>query len=108
VAFGTGYEALFVDAYSTMALGCTDLYGNGGGDALPAGVIDNGGNFSADPMFCGSVESYDYELHGDSPCAPGNHPDAAQCDLIGALPVGCGNVPVDFRTWGTIKAMYRN
>jgi hypothetical protein len=108
VAFGTGYETLFVDGYSTLALGCTDLYGNVGGDGVPVDVVDNGGNFSADPNFCGPVASYDYDLHGDSPCAPGNHPDGTECNLIGARPVGCGDVPVDFRTWGSIKAMYQN
>ncbi len=62
-------------------------------------------NFSADPMFCGATN---YHLQGDSPCAPGNHPDGIDCGLIGPLPVGCGPVTVETRTWGSIKAMYRD
>jgi hypothetical protein len=108
VAFGSGNGALFVDGASTLAIGCTDVYGNGPGGGIPAGVVDTGGNFAADPEFCGSVASYDYHLHGESPCAPGNHPDGANCGLIGARPVGCGDVPVDYRSWGGIKALYQN
>ncbi len=62
-------------------------------------------NFSADPMFCGVGN---YHLQSDSPCAPGNHPDGIDCGLIGPLPVGCGPVRVETRTWGSIKAMYRD
>ena len=62
-------------------------------------------NFSADPLFCGPNTYY---LHSDSPCAPGNQPDGIDCGLIGPLPVGCGAVSVEMRTWGSIKAMYRN
>lgn len=62
-------------------------------------------NFSADPMFC-AVQ--DYHLQSDSPCAPGNHPDGIDCGLIGPLPVGCAPVKVETKTWGSIKAMYRD
>jgi hypothetical protein len=62
-------------------------------------------NFSADPMFCAAGNYY---LHSDSPCAPGNHPDGIDCGLIGPLPVGCGPVSTETRTWGSIKAMYRD
>lgn len=62
-------------------------------------------NFSADPMFCG-LENY--SLQSDSPCAPGNHPDGIDCGLIGPLPVGCGPLGIETRTWGSIKAMYRD
>jgi len=67
-----------------------------------AGQYDN---FSADPLFCGTSNYY---LHSDSPCAPGNHPDGIDCGLIGPLPVGCGPVSVETKTWGSIKAMYRD
>lgn len=65
------------------------------------------GNISIDPQFCGEVGSGNYFLQGDSPCAPGNHPNGYACDLIGALPVGCGAVLTREATWGSIKAMYR-
>ncbi|MDH4038264.1 MAG: hypothetical protein OEX18_15085 [Candidatus Krumholzibacteria bacterium] len=61
-------------------------------------------NFSGDPMFCGEGNYY---LQSDSPCAPGNHPDGVDCGLIGPLPVGCGPVRTEMKTWGGVKAIYR-
>jgi hypothetical protein len=61
-------------------------------------------NFSGDPMFCGTGNYY---LQSDSPCAPGNQPGGADCGLIGPLPVGCGAVSVETKTWGGVKAIYR-
>jgi len=62
-------------------------------------------NFDSDPLFCGLSNYY---LRNDSPCAPGNHPDGLDCGLIGPLPVGCGPVHVETKTWGAVKALYRN
>lgn len=62
-------------------------------------------NFSADPMFCGEGNYY---LQSDSPCALGNQPDGIDCGLIGPLPVGCGPVSVETKTWGGVKAIYRD
>lgn len=108
VAFGTGTGALVIDGGSILTVGCNDVYHNGPGGGIPSGAVDAGGNFLADPRFCGTVASYDYQLQDDTPCAPGNHPDGADCGLIGARPVGCGDVPVDYRSWGAIKALYRD
>jgi hypothetical protein len=70
---------------STAALTCSDVYGNAGGDWIGciAGQDANGGNVSADPLFC-DPDGWVYTLRSDSPCAalPG-------CGLIGSLPVGC-------------------
>jgi hypothetical protein len=60
------------------------------------------GNFTADPLFCGVGNYY---LRADSPCAPENQP---RCGLIGPLPVGCGTVSVQSKSWGAVKALYRN
>lgn len=38
-----------------------------------------------------------------SPCAPDNNP---ACGLVGALGVGC-DTPVEWTSWGSIKAMFR-
>ncbi len=65
-------------------------------------------NFSLDPEFCGQEGSGNYYLQSDSPCAPGNHANACDCGLIGPLPVGCGSVEIEHKTWGHIKAMYRD
>jgi hypothetical protein len=64
---------------------CSDFFANSAEDSLPG--IDGGGNFALDPGFCDP--SSDFSLQGDSPCAPGNHPNGETCGLIGALPAGC-------------------
>ncbi len=104
VAFNSG-DGISLDGTSSLTIGCCDVFGNGN-DAIPASATDAGGNFSADPQFCGPVATYDFDLDGGSPCAPGNHPDGAACGLIGALPASCGGVPVQETTWGGIKALY--
>jgi hypothetical protein len=63
--------------------------------------------FSEDPQFCGEAVD-NYFLQSDSPCAPGNHPwDPSDMRLMGALPVGCGEVKTEARSWGEVKALYR-
>jgi hypothetical protein len=87
---------------------CCDFYGNAGGDWVDGieGQADVNGNFSLDPRFC-AEETDDLGLMQCSPCAPGNHPDGADCGQIGALPVACAGTAVQETTWGRIKAMFR-
>jgi hypothetical protein len=106
IAGNKGGAGLSLDPASSLLLECSDVFGNAGGDGLPAGVVDLGGNFSLDPQFCGLPATLNYELQGDSPCAPGNHPDGSPCALIGAEATTCGAVPVEKRTWGYIKSVY--
>ncbi len=63
-------------------------------------------NFSQAPEFCGPGGG-NFFLQSDSPCAPGNAPIEGCEDLIGALPVACGTSPVEHKTWGHIKEIYR-
>lgn len=60
--------------------------------------------YNVDPQFCGVPGSGDYFLQADSPCAPGR---IEYCGLIGPLPVACGSVAVEDKTWGAIKEMYK-
>jgi len=106
VAFGGSLGAGIEMSTSSLAVGCSDIYGNAGGDALPPGTIDNGGNFSLDPLFC-DPGTKNFYLDGSSPCNVGNHPDGAACGLIGARPVNCGSVAVERRSWGSLKTLYR-
>lgn len=86
VAFNTGGPAFSADLAGGLIAGCTDVFGNPQGQAWPDLLTDEGGNFTADPLFCvGEV----FTLRADSPCAAGNHPQQQDCGLIGALPVGC-------------------
>ena len=93
-------------ANPTMA--CNALWSNAGGDSVCG--TDGGGNFVADPLFCATqpLASLNFTLRADSPCAPGNHPDGAGCDLIGARPPACGTVPVDHRSWGHVKSLFHH
>lgn len=101
---GTPYS---VSLNSSVTFSCTDTYRNPVMNALPAHAIDAGGNFSADPLYCGSTDSMNFTLAQASPCIPGNHPSGTACGQVGAFGVGCAPVTVRETTWGRIKAMYR-
>jgi hypothetical protein len=96
--------AISRDTGSQLYIGCSNTYGNNGGDTLPPHTGFN--NFSLNPQFCGILGSHYYHLQSDSPCAPGNHPEEFPCGLIGSSPVSCDFVPVRQATWGEIKAIY--
>jgi predicted outer membrane repeat protein len=91
---------------SAPAITCCCFHNNAGGDALPLGCIDGGGNFALDPEFCGIDGSGNYFLQSDSPCAPGNTPTTRQCSLIGAFAVNCATTSAERKTWGAVKALY--
>ncbi|MFH1681752.1 MAG: right-handed parallel beta-helix repeat-containing protein [Candidatus Eisenbacteria bacterium] len=105
IAFGRGGPGL-ATSYS-ITLACCDIYGNEGGDWVGdiAPQYGMNGNISEDPLFC-SAETFDFTLHGDSPCAPHSPPNA-ECDLIGAWPVGCGGTATERTTWGGVKSLFR-
>jgi hypothetical protein len=86
-------QALFCGDVSAATLSCSDVFGNVGGDwtACIAGQLGFNGNLHEDPLFCDGP-SGDLGLAADSPCAPGN--SLSGCNLIGALPVGCGTTEV--------------
>lgn len=104
---GGGGSGVNIDGTSTGLASCTDIWGNSGGDWVGslAAQLGTNGNISADPRFCPGPTNF--FLQGDSPCAPGNHPDNAACGVIGLLPVACGSVAVEQKTWGEIKSMYQ-
>ena len=107
IAWSENGGAVDVPAQATMTFACSDLFANWGGDwtGKISGQLGVNGNISADPLFCNRA-GRDFTLHADSPCAPGYHPDGTDCGLIGAFPVGCGGVPTEERTWGSIKSKY--
>jgi hypothetical protein len=75
---------------SRLEVGCSDLFGNEGGENLPAAVTDLDGNFWLDPLLCGDGASDPWALAAASPCLPGAHPDGAGCGRIGGRDAGCG------------------
>ena len=72
------------------------------GSACIADQSGVSGNLSADPLFCDRPGN-DFTIDAASPCAPTLRPP---CGLIGALGVDCDS-PVQAKSWGSIKAMYR-
>jgi predicted outer membrane repeat protein len=83
---------------------CNDTYGNAGGfgDIICAG--NHGGNFSADPRFCGIPGSGNYYVQQISPCSPAFSPCLS---AVGALGVNCSVTATEAATWGSIKSLYR-
>lgn len=76
------------------------VFGNAGGDSLPAG---NAGNMVAAPLYCG-LTVLDLTLSDSSPCLPENNKWGV---LIGAHAEGCDGVPVEHKSWGWLKSMFR-
>ncbi len=109
IAFSTSGEGVHGFVSKSAELACCNIFGNAGGDwvGIPVeGELGLRGNFSADPLFCDAAAG-DFTLSSQSPCLPGNHPDGADCGLIGAFGQGCGSVSVEPSSWGAIKEMYR-
>jgi hypothetical protein len=104
-AIANNYGVALDCGVSEVTVACSNFHGNTV-DSFCG--VEGGGNFSADPLFCDS-EGGDYSLDADSPCLPGQHPDGADCGLIGAFGEGCGgSTPVENSSWGRIKELYRN
>jgi hypothetical protein len=83
---GTGRVPVTCSETTVIALECTDVYGNDGGDYVDCldGADGQSGNFSADPLFC-DREGNGYTVRIGSPCL-----DASGCGRVGALGAGCG------------------
>lgn len=94
------------DGTGSIALTCTDIHGNAGGDwtGCIAGQAGTNGNFSEDPLFCDAL-SGDYALCADSPCAA-----PPECGPVGPFGIGCdpcGATSAEHSSWGGVKRMFR-
>lgn len=94
-----GFGAIGSTVFSCDVLGSVD-------PAIDASATNF--NFSLDPLFCGIPGSGNYFLQSTSPCLGANNPFEPLPFDIGPLGVGCGTVRVEERTWGGVKALYRN
>ena len=90
LAFNTAALDLVFCTGASVDVLCSNLYGNAPGDWTNCigGQSTLNDNLSTDPLFC-DLAGEDYSLHEESPCLPGNHPDGADCGLIGAFGEGC-------------------
>ncbi len=112
IAFSAAGEAVYCDdsfGVNNPTLSCCDLFGNVGGDWTicidDQATIDD--NFSVDPLFCSTTPGADrnWTLQSISPCIPGNHPDGANCGLIGAWDADCLTTTLE-TSWGRIKEQF--
>jgi hypothetical protein len=85
----------------TASGGCNDYWNNEGDDFFQWFPSDT--DLFEDPLFC-DAEALWFELRENSPCAPGV---TEGCGQIGVSGVGCGTVSVEPRSWGRIKALFR-
>jgi parallel beta-helix repeat protein len=101
---GIAFNNIFWDPIygisALVAFACNDILNL---SDLP--ILSRNGNFSLDPGFCAENN---YRLASSSPCVAGNSPFGQACGLIGALPADCQTTSVETRTWGAVKALYRN
>jgi hypothetical protein len=96
---------------ANISLQCNNVFNNEVNYAILYYLDPTGqnGNISVDAQFC-SIDpvAYDnYYLQSDSPCAPGNHPDAYPCGLIGCEPVGCGTTGIEKTSWSNVKQLFK-
>jgi predicted outer membrane repeat protein len=108
LAFNTGGAAVICEGASSATATCTDIFGNAGGDWIGclSGQAAGADNLSADPQFCALQPAVDrnFLLQSDSPCLP----EGALCAQMGAEGAGCGSVPVEAATWGSLKRRFGN
>lgn len=104
ISKGSMGSAVQLDAFTTLDISCTDIWGHINGDWVNGIESDLGinDNFSANPLFC-SPGGGNFYLAANSPCTTGALPN---CARIGAYNVACGAVPTEATTWGAIKARY--
>ncbi len=98
-------DAVFRYSGGSIALSCTNLFGNADGD-WTAQVVDQlalNDNIEADPLYCGTPGSGNYWLRSDSPCTAGN----SGCGQhMGARGEGCESTVTEARSWGYLKSLY--
>jgi len=99
IAFNQGNQPIYVTRDYFTTIGCTNIYGNSGGDWVDSVASQAGlnGNFSADPLFCyqGPTDAYSlyYGVVANSPCAALYN----SCNQdIGAYGTSCGAISFEF------------
>ncbi len=85
IAFTIAGEGLFQDAGGDgIALSCSDLYGNAGGDVGGAVANPSGDEemLFADPQFC-DADRFDFGIGDGSPCRPEGNPCGVPIGAVG-------------------------
>jgi len=95
VALNNAGEGLYLDGAScTFDIGCTDIFGNAGGDWVGDYLdpIPAGNNLAVNPLFCDPAGD-DLGVASNSMCGGTANPD---CDTIGARGVDCSGAGATF------------
>jgi hypothetical protein len=102
LSYGIDDEPISCDGYSTPTTFNCVVYGHADGDSLCGTRHDN---LFVNPLFC-DLEAGDLTVCADSPCLPPHNPWSG---FVGRYGEGCPNCdsPVEARSWGAIKALYR-
>ncbi len=89
IAHSSEGQAVYCTSSGSVALSCSDIYGNAGGDWVGciAGQAGANGNLALDPLLC-SHDTGDMGLRAGSPCLPQNNSCGV---LIGAHGQGCAS-----------------
>jgi predicted outer membrane repeat protein len=100
IAFSEEGTALYRQDYTPVTTNFNIVYENAGGN-----YMEGPSNIVADPLFCDALGG-DYNLCENSPCRGANNEWGF---LIGSHRQICGpcESPVERKTWGSIKGMYR-
>jgi len=101
ISYQLAGETVHCDPAASLSITRSCIYSNAGGDSLCG---NNSDNIFVDPLFC-DMWSGDLRVYAASPCLPDNN---GWGELLGATGETCsGPSPVEQKTWGGIKAMYR-
>ena len=105
VSFASAGTPVATQLLSRVNLTNCCVFGNAGGDSLTGDLVYTYDCLFTDPLLC-NIASGDYTLCANSPCLPDGNPWGV---TIGAHGEGCDNCdsPVELRSWGSIKAMFR-
>jgi hypothetical protein len=107
VAQGLGGQAVDCRFGATMALSCSNLFDNEGGDWTDcvAPQLGTDGNIAADPSFCGERCDGDFGLREGSPSSEA----VSGCGGMGAFPVSCdADRALRSLSWSLVKIHYGN
>lgn len=102
IAFSGGGTLTDCDVAANPTFDKCVIFENEGGNDLCGTVVDT---LVIDPRFC-AITDDDYSLCQNSPCLDTMNPWG---EAVGARDMGCGpcDSPVEARSWGGVKALYR-
>ncbi|MEZ4396781.1 MAG: hypothetical protein R3C71_07720 [Candidatus Krumholzibacteriia bacterium] len=104
IVAGNGDKAFACPGDLDLAVSCTVVHGNAGGDwtDCAAGLLGVDGNADVSPQFC-DPEGGDFQVYFGSYCLPENNPCG---ELIGLYGWGCGTTGTEESSWSQVKSLY--